>query len=94
MVGFAAGLIPCPLTLFAMVLAILRGIPEAGIAFAVSMLIGIALTLSAVAAATVVARDRVALFMERHGASMVRVARALDAIGGTLLIAIGITQLV
>jgi nickel/cobalt exporter len=90
-VGFVAGLVPCPLTLFAMVLAISRGIPEAGIAFAVSMLIGIALTLSVVAAATVLARDRVAIFMERHGAPMARVARALDAIGGALLIAIGIT---
>lgn len=93
-VGFVAGLAPCPLTLFAMVLAISRGIPEAGIAFAVSMLIGIAITLSAVAAATALARARVALLMERHGASVTRVGRILDATGGALLVAIGIAQFV
>ncbi|UYN96429.1 MAG: sulfite exporter TauE/SafE family protein [Enhydrobacter sp.] len=31
-VGFMAGLIPCPLTLFVMTFAITRGVPEAGIA--------------------------------------------------------------
>jgi ABC-type nickel/cobalt efflux system permease component RcnA len=93
-VGFVAGLVPCPLTLFAMVLATSRGIPEAGIAFAVSMLIGIALTLSAVAVATTLARDRVAVLLERHGTSVNRIARGLDAIGGALLISIGVAQFV
>jgi nickel/cobalt exporter len=92
LVGVVAGLVPCPLTLFAMVLAISRGIPEAGIAFAVAMLIGIALTLSVVAAATVLARDRVEVVMERHGASVMRVSRILDAVSGALLIAIGVAQ--
>ena len=92
LVGVAAGLAPCPLTLFAMVLAISRGIPEAGIAFAVAMLIGIALTLSVVAAATALARDRVEVLMERHGASVTRVSRILDALSGALLIAIGVAQ--
>ena len=91
-VGFVAGLVPCPLTLFAMVLAISRGIPEAGIAFALAMLIGIALTLSIVAAATTLARDRAAIFMERYGASVMRVSRILDAVAGALLVAIGIAQ--
>jgi nickel/cobalt exporter len=92
-VGFVAGLIPCPLTLFAMVLAISRGIPEAGIAFALAMLIGIALTLSAVAIATALMRDRMALFLERHGGSVARITRGLDAVAGVLLIAIGVAQL-
>lgn len=93
-VGFVAGLVPCPLTLFAMVLATSRGVPEAGIAFAVSMLIGIAITLSAVAAATILARDRLTVFMERHGASVAKIARGFDAIGGALLVAIGAAQFV
>jgi ABC-type nickel/cobalt efflux system permease component RcnA len=93
-VGFVAGLVPCPLTLFAMVLAISRGIPEAGIAFAVSMLIGIAITLSGVAVATALARDRVAIFLERNGASVARIARVLDVTGGALLIAVGVAQFV
>ena len=37
-VGFVAGLAPCPLTLFAMVLALARGVPEAGLAFAAAMM--------------------------------------------------------
>lgn len=92
-VGFVAGLVPCPLTLFAMVLALSRGIPEAGIAFALSMLIGIALTLSIVAAATALMRDRAARFLERHGGSVARTARILDAVAGALLVAIGIGHL-
>ncbi|TIW69718.1 MAG: ABC transporter permease, partial [Mesorhizobium sp.] len=36
-VGFMAGLIPCPLTLFVMTYAISRGIPWAGLVFAVAM---------------------------------------------------------
>ncbi|TIM37420.1 MAG: hypothetical protein E5Y56_33685, partial [Mesorhizobium sp.] len=39
--GFMAGLIPCPLTLFVMTFAIVRGVPEAGIAFAVTMMAGV-----------------------------------------------------
>ena len=51
--GIFAGLIPCPLTLFVMVFATSKGMPEAGLAFAVVMLIGVALTLSTVAAGAV-----------------------------------------
>src|SRR5438477_2468489 len=49
MVGVIAGLVPCPLTLFAMFFAISRGVPEAGLIFAAAMMGGIALTLGAVA---------------------------------------------
>jgi ABC-type nickel/cobalt efflux system permease component RcnA len=33
MVGVIAGLVPCPLTLFAMAMALAGALPEAGIAF-------------------------------------------------------------
>lgn len=89
-VGFFAGLVPCLLTLFAMIYAISRGVPEAGVAFALSMLIGITLTLAAVAVATTLARDRLAHFVERHGRSVARVSQALDAIAGLLLVALGV----
>src|SRR5215203_3555980 len=36
MVGVIAGLVPCPLTLFAMFLALSRGVPEAGLTFALA----------------------------------------------------------
>ena len=44
-VGVMAGLVPCPLTLFVMSFAIARGVPAAGILFAGTMIVGVALTL-------------------------------------------------
>ena len=88
-VAIAAGLVPCPLTLFAMIYAISRGIPEAGLVFAFAMLVGITLTLATVAVAMTLARDRVAALIARHGTSLTQVVRALDVAAGVLLIAIG-----
>jgi ABC-type nickel/cobalt efflux system permease component RcnA len=92
-VGFVAGLVPCPLTLFVMFLSLSRGVPEAGLTFALAMLLGISLTLASVAAATTLARDRAAHLIERHGKSVDRLARALDATAGALLVVIGVRQL-
>jgi ABC-type nickel/cobalt efflux system permease component RcnA len=55
MVGVIAGLIPCPLTLFAMFLALACGVPEAGLTFALSLMLGVGLTLAAVAALVILA---------------------------------------
>jgi ABC-type nickel/cobalt efflux system permease component RcnA len=92
-VGFVAGLIPCPLTLFVMVLALSRGVPAAGLTFAGSMFIGIALTLGLVAAASVLGRDLAVQAMARHGASIAAVGRWLDGIAGVLLIVLGAWEL-
>jgi nickel/cobalt transporter (NicO) family protein len=92
-VAVVAGLIPCPLTLFAMFLALSRGVPEAGLTFAFAMMIGVAITLAAVAVGTILARDQVLALIARRGGSIERVSRALDAIAGALLIAIGLHQL-
>src|SRR5215211_799503 len=51
--GVIAGLIPCPLTLFTMFLALSRGVPQAGVTFALAMMIGVGLTLAAVATLTI-----------------------------------------
>ncbi|MBN9022393.1 MAG: hypothetical protein J0H08_09950 [Rhizobiales bacterium] len=58
------------------------------------MLLGILLTLSSVAVATTLARGSMEHLIERHGRSVDRVARGLDAISGLLLIAIGLRALV
>ena len=92
-VGFVAGLIPCPLTLFVMFFARSRGVPEAGLTFAASMLLGITLTLASVAVATTILRDSIAHLIDRHGQSVDRVARVLDATAGILLIVIGLRAL-
>src|SRR5438034_4898922 len=49
MTGVAAGLVPCPLTLFVLVLAVTRGVPEVGFIFALAMMLGVTLTLAGVA---------------------------------------------
>ncbi len=91
-VGAAAGLIPCPLTLFTMFLAQSRGVPEIGVAFAGMMMLGVALTLSLVAMGTVFARDRLLAFMEKHGASATRALRGFDIATGALLVTAGVLR--
>jgi nickel/cobalt exporter len=93
LVGVIAGLVPCPLTLFAMFLALSRGVPEAGLTFAVAMMLGVGLTLGAVAALTVAARDWLVAFVERHGGSVEKASRVLEAATGMALIVIGAREL-
>ena len=64
-VGVVAGLVPCPLTLFAMFLAISKGVVAAGLTFAFSMMLGVAMTLVIVAVGTVLARDCIVKAAER-----------------------------
>jgi ABC-type nickel/cobalt efflux system permease component RcnA len=90
MVGVVAGLVPCPLTLFAMVVALGRGVPEAGLTFAAAMMVGVGLTLAAVA---ILARDWVVAVTTRHGASLEWLSRSLDGLAGTLLLIIGVYEL-
>lgn len=92
-VGIIAGLIPCPLTLFAMFLALARGVPEAGLTFALSMFLGVGVTLAVVAGLVILARTWLVAVMTRHGASMGQVSRLLEGLTGTLLVAIGIKEL-
>lgn len=92
-VGFIAGLIPCPLTLFVMVTALARGVPLAGLIFAASMFLGIAFTLGAIAALAIFERDAAASILTRHGASIVAVGRLLDGVAGVLLVGFGLREL-
>jgi nickel/cobalt exporter len=91
-VGVIAGLIPCPLTLFAMFLALARGVPEAGLTFALSMFLGVGLTLAAVAALVVLARGWFMRKVADHGASIERLSRWLEGLTGVALVAIGIRE--
>lgn len=93
MVGFVAGLVPCPLTLFAMFFALSRGVPEAGILFAAAMMLGVLATLASVVLVTIVMRDRLVGLAARHGASLQKVSRALDGAAGALLVAIAAREL-
>ncbi len=91
--GFIAGLIPCPLTLFVMTLALSRGAPEAGLAFSVSMLLGVATILGLVAVVSAVARSSLAYVFEHHGTAIARVSRVMDALAGAALTSIALFEL-
>lgn len=91
--GFVAGLIPCPLTLFVMTLALSRGAAEAGLAFSVSMLIGVGLILGAVALTAAFARASLVHLFDRHGTAISRISRWLDAAAGLALVSIATMEL-
>ena len=92
MVGFMAGLIPCPLTLFVMNFAVLHKVVTTGILFAVAMMIGIALTLGFVAIITVFFRERLALVMERRPGMLEGMSRILELLAGLVLVAIAAVE--
>ncbi|WP_340120180.1 hypothetical protein [Pelagibius sp. 7325] len=91
--GFVAGLIPCPLTLFVMTFAVARGVPEAGLVFAVVMMAGVAVTLSLVAAAAVCARGWAARLLAGRASLLERLSRALHGLAGLVLVAIALNEL-
>src|SRR5215218_4378310 len=92
MVGVIAGLVPCPLTLFAMFLALSRGVPEAGLTFALAMMGGVGATLATVAALVVLARSWFVRTVANHGASIERLTRWLEGLTGAALVAIGVKE--
>jgi nickel/cobalt exporter len=92
-VGIMAGLIPCPLTLFVMTFAMIRGVPEAGIAFAVTMMAGVALTLSAVALVTVFFRSQLVNLLKSRPKLVAVVTRSIEAVAGAVLVAVALHEI-
>ncbi|PLU08049.1 nickel/cobalt transporter [Sinorhizobium medicae] len=92
-VGFMAGLIPCPLTLFVMTFAISRGVPEAGIMFALVMMTGVALTLSSVALATVFFRTRMEKLLATQQALLTKISKAVEAVTGLILVIVAVREI-
>jgi nickel/cobalt exporter len=92
-VGIMAGLIPCPLTLFVMTFAMIRGVPEAGIAFAVTMMAGVAFTLSAVALVTVFFRSRLVNLLKSRPKLIAVVTRSIEAAAGAVLVAVALHEI-
>lgn len=84
--GLTAGLIPCPLTLFVMTFAISRGVPEAGVALAATMMLGVGLTLSTVALAAVFFRQQLMRLLETRPHVVTAVTRAIQIVAGTVLV--------
>lgn len=84
--GMVAGLIPCPLTLFAMTFAVSKGVPVAGVAFAGTMMMGVALTLTVVAVAAVLFRQQLMHLLDRKPHVFIAVTRGIQIVAGLVLI--------
>lgn len=91
--GLMAGLIPCPLTLFVMTFAMARQVPQAGIAFAVVMMIGVAATLSVVAIMAVLFRTSLMKLLRTRPRLFVSTAFSLQFAAGVLLLCIALIEL-
>jgi ABC-type nickel/cobalt efflux system permease component RcnA len=91
--GFFAGLVPCPLTLFIMVFAVSHGVPEAGLVFAVAMLVGVGGILVIVALVSAFASHAILKMLDLHGQSVQRFARMLHILAGLTLVALAATEL-
>jgi nickel/cobalt transporter (NicO) family protein len=92
-VGLSAGLIPCPLTLFVMTFAMSRGVPEAGILFALVMMLGVALTLSAVAVTAVFFRRQMVHLFETRPKLISQLTKGLQALSGAILVLVAAHEL-
>lgn len=90
-VGVMAGLIPCPLTLFVMTFAISRGIPGAGLLFAITMMVGVALTLSCVAVLSILFRERLMDFFA--GKPLETISRTIEGVAGLALAVVAFWQI-
>jgi len=91
--GIVTGLVPCPLTLFVMMKALARNVPEAGLAFAAAMLVGVGLVLALTAASAWGVRKlgEGAIAIETGRAEAA--GRILQAVGGLLLLAVALVEL-
>ncbi|MER9343219.1 ABC transporter permease [Mesorhizobium sp. M0601] len=92
-VGVMAGLIPCPLTLFAMTFAMSRGVPAAGVLFAITMMVGVALTLSCIAVLSIVFRERLVQFFARQPRLFETISRAIEGAAGLALAGVAVWQI-
>ncbi|MER9206399.1 ABC transporter permease [Mesorhizobium sp. M0771] len=92
-VGVMAGLIPCPLTFFVMTFAISRGVPGAGILFAITMMVGVALTLSSVAVLSILFRERLVHFFDSRPRLFDTISRAIEGAAGLALASVAVWQL-
>lgn len=91
-VGVTAGLIPCPLTLFVMNFAVVQHVTVVGVLFAISMMVGIGITLSVVAMLAVAFRGRLAALMSERPNLLATASRVFEVGVGMFLTVIAVIQ--
>jgi nickel/cobalt exporter len=92
-VGMMAGLIPCPLTLFVMSFAMSRGVPVAGVLFAVVMMLGVMLTLSLTALAAVLFRQQVTRLLVERPRLVAGLSTGIETTAGLILVAVAVSEI-
>jgi len=92
-VGMTAGLIPCPLTLFVMSFAMSRGVPVAGLLFAVVMMFGVMVTLSATALAVIMFRQQITRLLIEKPRLIAGLSKGIEAVAGFVLATIAIREI-
>lgn len=92
-VGMMAGLIPCPLTLFVMSFAMSRGVPVAGVLFAVVMMLGVMLTLSMTALAVVLFRQQMTRLLIERPKLVAGLSKVIEAAAGIVLLAVALREI-
>lgn len=92
-VGMMAGLIPCPLTLFVMSFAMSRGVPVAGVLFAVVMMLGVMLTLSLTALAAVLFRQQVTRLLVERPKLVAGLSTGIETTAGLILVAVAVSEI-
>ncbi|MGO4113318.1 ABC transporter permease [Rhizobium ruizarguesonis] len=89
-----AGLIPCPLTLFVMTFAMIHQVIITGLLFALSMMLGVCVTLSAVAILAVMFREQLARLLSTRPRLLAVVSKSIEAVAGAILVAVALHEIV
>jgi ABC-type nickel/cobalt efflux system permease component RcnA len=92
--GLAAGLIPCPLTLFVMVFALANAVPEAGLVFAATMIVGVGGILTMTGIVASLAGRHAASWLEHHDRTVYRVGKVAQVITGMAIGGLAIVELI
>ncbi|GAB5426637.1 MAG: nickel/cobalt transporter [Devosia indica] len=90
--GVVAGLIPCPLTLFVMVFALAHSVPEAGLVFAGTMVLGVGAVLVLTGLVSAWLSGRLMNFLVRRKDAIGRAGRIAQGVAGVVLLALAISQ--
>lgn len=76
-----------------MTFAISRGVPSAGVAFAATMMLGVAVTLTAVAFAAVLFRLQLVRLLRTRPRAIDAVTRGIQLVAGLVLVAVAINAI-
>jgi len=92
-IGFIAGLVPCPLTLFVMTFAILHQVVGTGLLFALSMMLGVTATLGSVALLAVLFGTQLAALLGRYPTLFGRASRSIEGGAGIILASVAFMEI-